>query len=64
MAKYSFTCPACGHVVSAEAENDDQAVAMIMEQGGVHMKEAHPEMPPQEGMEQMVREQMKKEEAV
>ena len=50
---YTFTC-AQGHepkTFTAEADNDDAALAMIMEQAGPHLAEAHPDMasmPPEE----------------
>lgn len=62
--KYSFKCPGCGHVISVEAENDDEAIGKLNAQGAIHAKEIHPEMPPMsdEDMTNMVRAGMQKEE--
>ena len=62
--KYSFKCPVCGHVVTVEAQSDDEAVEKINEEGKVHGAQVHPEMPavPDDQMKQMVREGMYKEE--
>lgn len=67
--KYSFTCPADGFMTTVEAQNDDEAVQMIMEAGKKHMAdpvymEGHKNAPPlaDEEMAQMVRTGMKKEE--
>lgn len=43
---YTFTC-AQGHepvTFTAEAENDDDALAKIMEKAAPHLASAHPEM--------------------
>lgn len=60
--KYSFTCPACGYPLSAEAMNDDEAVDLLMERGKAHMQEMHREgfNVSDEQMRGMVRSQMKK----
>ncbi|MBI2074204.1 MAG: hypothetical protein HYT83_00025 [Candidatus Levybacteria bacterium] len=59
MQKYSFKCPACGHVLTVEAQNKDEAINKLMTDGGEHMKEVHPEMPADPNMENTLREQMK-----
>lgn len=58
--KYAFKCPACGHVLDVEADNDGQAVDKLMAAGEEHMKEVHPGMPMDPNMPKMVREQMQK----
>ena len=58
--KYTFKCPACGHVLDVEADNDNGAVDKLMAAGGEHMKETHPDMPADPNMPNMVREQMQK----
>lgn len=58
MDKYNFKCPACGAVMSVDAENDNDAVNKLMAKGGEHMKEAHPGIPMDPNMDKMVREQM------
>lgn len=62
--KYSFTCPApnCGHTMEVEAENEDQAISLLLQAGGEHGQEAHPNMPQQspEDATNMVRVGMKK----
>ena len=63
--KYTMQCPVedCDHVMEAEAENDDEAVKMLMEAGDKHFADAgHPmdqSMTP-EVKEKMTRESMKK----
>ena len=54
---YSFTCPACGHVTTCDAMTDNEALGKMMELGGVHMKDVHPDMPatPEDQMKEMVR---------
>lgn len=60
--KYTFKCPACGHVVEVEAENDDDAVMKLNEKGAEHAKQVHPDMPPtsEEEMTAMVKKGMQK----
>ncbi|MDI6857999.1 MAG: hypothetical protein QME71_06760 [Dehalococcoidia bacterium] len=60
--KYSFTCPACGHPLTVEAQNDEDAVERLMERGESHMLEMHPESSnvSEEEMRGMVRSQMRK----
>ena len=60
--KYSFKCPACGHLIEVEADNDDDAVAKINAAGAVHQKEVHADMPAmsEEEMTKMVRSSMTK----
>jgi len=66
--KYSFTCPApnCGHTMKVEAENEDQAVEMLLMEGDKHGKEVHPNLPQQtpEEAQTMVRVGMKKVETM
>ncbi len=58
---YTFKCPACVHQMQVEAENDDDAVGKLMEAGGKHSQEVHPDMKiDMEEMTKMVREQMVK----
>lgn len=59
--KYSFTCPACGHPLTVEAQNDEDAAERLMERGESHMLEMHPESDmSEEEMRGMVRSQMRK----
>ena len=61
--KYSFTCPApCNYQIKVDAQYDDEAVRKIMEEGKIHAKKAHPDMPPmtEEQMKSMLRAGMKK----
>jgi predicted small metal-binding protein len=61
--KYSFTCPApCNYEIKVDAKNDDEAVGKIMEEGKLHAKKAHPDMPSmtEEQMKSMLRSGMKK----
>lgn len=58
MQKYSFKCPACGAVMTVDAESNDEAVNKIMDKGAEHMKEVHPGMPADPNMANMIREQM------
>lgn len=60
MEKYNFKCSVCGHVLTADTENDEEASEKLMEMGKKHMEEVHPEMPMDPEMEKMVKEQMKK----
>lgn len=67
MTKYSFTCT-CGHKVTADAENKEEAVKKIQDMMGqdainAHMAEKHPgdPVPTKEQSDQMV-EQMVVEE--
>lgn len=62
--KYSFKCPGCGHVLSVETENDDEAIQKLNAQGTIHAKEVHPDQPEmsEEEMTQMVRAGMQKSE--
>ena len=62
--KYTFKCPACGHPVEVEAMDYEEAVNMLMDEGGKHMKEVHPEMQPDPEMEAMVRKDMVKSEGM
>ena len=61
--KYTFKCPACGHEVTVDADNDDDAVSRLNAAGAVHAKEVHPDMPPmsEEEMTNMVKAGMRKE---
>lgn len=63
---YSFKCPACGHEVTVDAINDDEAVMKINEAGAAHAKEVHADMPPMsdEEMTAMVRQNMMRHEEV
>lgn len=58
---YTFNCPACGHKLEVEADNDEEAVGKLMEAGKAHGEEAHADMgtDPAE-MENLVRTQMQK----
>jgi transcription initiation factor IIE alpha subunit len=60
--KYSFTCPACGHPLTVEAHDDQEAIDKLMDRGETHMQEMHREgfNVSQEQMRGMVRSQMKK----
>lgn len=58
--QYSFKCPACDHVLTVDAQNDDEAVQKLMAAGGEHLSSMHPGMPMDPGMEGMVRSQMQK----
>ena len=61
--KYLFTCPApCNYEMKVEAQNDDEAVSKLMAAGKVHVKDAHPNMPPlsEKQMKDMLKEGMKK----
>ena len=48
--------------LEADAENDDQAVAMLMEKSAAHMTEVHPDQPMPENPEETIRNQMVKKE--
>lgn len=63
--KYSFTCPACSHVVTVDAMNDDEAASKLMQEGKTHQAQVHANMPPMadDQMMQMVKSGMKKEES-
>jgi predicted small metal-binding protein len=61
--KYSFTCPApCNQELKVDAQNDDEAMGKLMAAGKVHVKEAHPNMPPmpEQQMKDMLKKGMKK----
>ncbi|MBI4035881.1 DUF1059 domain-containing protein [Candidatus Daviesbacteria bacterium] len=60
MQKYSYKCPACGHVIAADAENDGDAANKLMSEADKHMKEVHPEMPMDPNMGEMIKKDMKK----
>ena len=57
---YTFKCPACGHVLDVDSNNDDEAVDKLMAAGGEHMKQTHTNMPADPNMPNMVRKQMQK----
>jgi len=59
---YVFNCPTCAMPLGTDAENDDQAVAMLMEKFPSHMSEAHPDQPMPENPGEMIRSQMMKKE--
>ena len=62
--KYSFTCPfpGCGHTMTVDAQNDDQAIEKLLVEGDKHGKAVHPNLPqqPLEQAQTMVRVGMKK----
>ena len=61
--KYSFKCPApCNQELKVDAQNDDEAMKKLMEAGKVHVKAAHPNMPPksEQEMKDMLKAGMKK----
>jgi len=42
-----FECPGdCNYALMIHAMDKDEAVDIILEKGGVHRKQVHPEMPP------------------
>ena len=63
--QYSFTCPApnCGHTMSTEAANEDEALVKLLTLGDEHGNTVHPNMPKQspEDAKEMVRVGMKKQ---
>ena len=61
--KYSFTCAApCNYEIKVDAQTDDEAMTKIIAAGKVHIKEAHPDMPPmpEQQMKDMLKAGMKK----
>lgn len=61
--KCSFKCPGCGHVMTCDAANDDEAVNKLNEMGKAHAQQVHADMPAMsdEEMTKMIREKMTKE---
>ncbi len=61
--KYSLSCPSpCKYTINVDAQSDDEAIRKIMEEGKMHAKKAHPDMPPmtEDQMKDMVRANMQK----
>lgn len=60
--QYSLACPACEHTLTVDAQNDEGAIEKFMEEGKIHLIQAHPEMAatPEEGLRNMVRTNMRK----
>ena len=44
--KFSMKCPACGTVMTVDAENKEEAMHKIMAMGKQHAMEHHKELPP------------------
>lgn len=44
--QYSFACPleGCKHIMTVEAQNDDEAVEKLTEQAREHLMLAHPDV--------------------
>jgi len=61
---YSFNCPTCEHVVSGDAENDEDAITKINDAHKAHRGEVHADMPqvPDEEMKNTIKIGMYKEE--
>jgi formylmethanofuran dehydrogenase subunit B len=60
--KYSLTCPLCGHLVSVDAANDNEAADKLMKLAVDHGHQKHPEMAamPAEEIRKMVKTGMKR----
>ena len=58
---YEMKCPLCGQEMKVDVENEAEALKLILAEGIKHVKEAHKDLPMDEGMlKQLIQTNMKK----
>ncbi len=58
---YEMKCPLCGQSMSVDVETEAEATELILAEGVKHVKEAHKDLPMDEGMlMQLIQSNLKK----